>query len=92
MARSATRKRPCVYPGHFLVCVGVSRSKSRAPETAALARLLNDTIDADHYPLSLRVQIWEGILANIRPEPPKASLAPEAAGAETRTPAAAKAL
>jgi hypothetical protein len=24
-------------------------------ETDALARLLNDTIDADHYPLSLRV-------------------------------------
>ena len=36
MARSATRKRPCVYPGHFLVCVGVSRSKCREPsETAA---------------------------------------------------------
>ena len=43
-------------------------------ETDALARLLRDTTDADHYPLSPRVQIWKGILAKIRPEPSKASL------------------
>jgi hypothetical protein len=67
MAGSATRKRACVYPGHFLVCVGVSRSNFREPsETAALARLLLDTIEADHYPLSRRVQMWKGILAKIR--------------------------
>jgi hypothetical protein len=41
------------------------------------ARLLRDTIDAYHYPLSPRVQIWKGILAKIRPEPPNASLAPK---------------
>jgi hypothetical protein len=37
-------------------------------ETDALARLLRDTIDADHYPLSPRVQMWKGILVKIRPE------------------------
>jgi hypothetical protein len=37
-------------------------------ETDALARLLRDTIDADRYPLSPRVQMWKGILAKIRPE------------------------
>jgi hypothetical protein len=46
-------------------------------ETDALARLPRDTIDADHYPLSPRVQMWKGILAKLRPEPPKASLAPK---------------
>jgi hypothetical protein len=77
MARSATRKRPCVYLGCFLVFVGVSHSKCREPsETAALARLLHDKIEADHYPLSPRVQMTKGILAEISPEPLKASLAP----------------
>ena len=37
-------------------------------ETAALARLLTNTIDADHYPLSPRIQLLKGILAKIRPE------------------------
>ena len=37
-------------------------------ETDALARLLRDTIDADRYPLSPRVQMRKGILAKIRPE------------------------
>jgi hypothetical protein len=37
-------------------------------ETDALIRLLRDAIDADHYPLSPRVQMWKGILAKIRPE------------------------
>jgi hypothetical protein len=32
-------------------------------ETEALARPLRDTIDADGYLLSPRVQIWKGILA-----------------------------
>jgi hypothetical protein len=31
-------------------------------ETAALARLLNDRIDADRYPLSSRVQMLKAIL------------------------------
>jgi hypothetical protein len=61
-----------------MVCVGVSRSKCRAPsETDALARLLRDTIEADRYPLSPRVQMWKGILAKIRLKPLKASLAPK---------------
>ena len=34
-------------------------------ETDALAWLLRDTIDADHYPLSPRVQMWKGTLAKI---------------------------
>ena len=38
-------------------------------ETAALARLLKSTIDADRYPLSPRIQMLKGILAKIRPEP-----------------------
>jgi hypothetical protein len=46
-------------------------------EIDALARLLRDTIEADRYPLSPRVQMWKGILAKIRPMPPKASLAPK---------------
>ena len=38
-------------------------------EIAALARLLTNTIDADRYPLSPRVQTLKAILAKIRPEP-----------------------
>jgi hypothetical protein len=49
-------------------------------ETEAIARLLRDTIDADHSPLSQRVQIWKGILAKIRPEQPQASLDPKGPG------------
>ena len=45
-----------------------------------------------HYRLSPRVQMWKSILAKIRPEPPKASLAPEGVGAETRTFTATKTL
>ena len=40
-------------------------------EIAALARLLTNTIDADRYPLSSRIQTLKGILAKIRPEPPR---------------------
>jgi len=46
-------------------------------ETDALVRLLRNTIGTDHYSLSRRVQMWKGILAKIRPEPPKESLGPE---------------
>ena len=38
-------------------------------ETAALARLLTNTIDADRYPLSPRIQTLKAIVAKIRPEP-----------------------
>ena len=46
-------------------------------ETAAPERLLSDAIDRDRYPLSRRIKMLRGILAKIRPEPPKASLAPK---------------
>jgi hypothetical protein len=59
-------------------------------ETDALARLLRDTIDADRYPLSPRVQMWKGILAKIRPErkpeplPPPKHYEPPRAGRNRR--------
>ena len=43
-------------------------------ETAALTRLLTNTIDADRYPLSPRIQLLKGILAKIRPEPAREPL------------------
>jgi hypothetical protein len=43
-------------------------------ETTALTRLLTNTIDADRYPLSPRIQTLKGILAKIRPEPARAPL------------------
>jgi hypothetical protein len=45
-------------------------------ETDALARLLRDTIDADRYPLSPRIQLLKGILAKIRPESAREPLPP----------------
>jgi hypothetical protein len=45
-------------------------------ETAALARLLTNTIDADRYPLSPRIQLLKGILAKIRPESAREPLPP----------------
>jgi hypothetical protein len=45
-------------------------------EIAALARLLTNTIDADRYPLSPRVQTLKAILAKIRPEPVREPLPP----------------
>jgi hypothetical protein len=45
-------------------------------ETTALARLLTNTIDADRYPLSARIQTLKGILAKIRPEPVREPLPP----------------
>jgi hypothetical protein len=38
-------------------------------ETAALTRLLTNTINDDRYPLSLRIQTLKAILNKIRPEP-----------------------
>jgi hypothetical protein len=38
-------------------------------ETAALVRLLSDTIANDRYPLSPRIQTLKAILAKLRPEP-----------------------
>jgi hypothetical protein len=45
-------------------------------ETAALARLLSNTIDADRYPLSPRIQTLKSILGKIRPEPAREPLTP----------------
>ena len=45
-------------------------------ETAALARLLKSTIDADRYPLSPRIQTLKVILDRIRPEPLSEPLPP----------------
>ena len=45
-------------------------------ETAALARLLTNTIDADRYPLSPRIQTLKAILGKIRPEPVRGPLPP----------------
>jgi hypothetical protein len=45
-------------------------------ETAALARLLSDTIDGDRFPLSPRVQTLKAILATLRPEPVREPLPP----------------
>jgi hypothetical protein len=54
-------------------------------ETAALAQLLSNTIDADHYPLSPRIQLLKGILAKIRPEAtPRTAPAAEALRAAAR--------
>jgi hypothetical protein len=60
-------------------------------EIAALARLLTNTIDADRYPLSPRIQTLKGILAKLRPEPvreplpaPKVYAPPRASAARRR--------
>jgi hypothetical protein len=45
-------------------------------ETAALTRLLTNTIDADRYPLSPRIQTLKAILGKIRPEPTRGPLPP----------------
>jgi hypothetical protein len=45
-------------------------------ETAALARVLKSTIDADRYPLSPRIQTLKTILTKIRPEPVREPLPP----------------
>jgi len=38
-----------------------------------LARLLRQSIDADRFPLSPRVQRWKALLARLDPEPPAAA-------------------
>jgi hypothetical protein len=45
-------------------------------ETAALARLLTNTIDADRYPLSSRIRTLQEIRDKIRPEPKREPLPP----------------
>ena len=45
-------------------------------ETAALVRLLSDTINNDRYPLSPRIQTLKAILAKLRPEPAREPLPP----------------
>ena len=45
-------------------------------ETAALVRLLSDTINNDRYPLSPRIQTLKAILAKLRPEPARKPLPP----------------
>ena len=45
-------------------------------ETAALSRLLSQTIDSDRYPLSPRIQTLKAILSKIRPEPVREPLPP----------------
>jgi hypothetical protein len=45
-------------------------------ETDALAQLIRDAIDRDRYPLSLRVQMWKGILAKIQSEPVREPVPP----------------
>jgi hypothetical protein len=45
-------------------------------ETAALTGLLTNTIDADRYPLSPRIQKLKTILGKIRPEPVREPLPP----------------
>jgi hypothetical protein len=53
-------------------------------ETAALTRLLTNTIDADRYPLSPRIQTLKAILAKIRPEPVHEQLPPRRGNAPPR--------
>jgi hypothetical protein len=45
-------------------------------ETAALIRLLRNTIDEDRYPSSPRIQLLMAILGKFRPEPAREPLPP----------------
>jgi hypothetical protein len=45
-------------------------------QETALVALLTRTIAGDHYPLSPRIQVLKGILANLRPEPARPASAP----------------
>jgi hypothetical protein len=45
-------------------------------ETAALTKLLTNTIDEDRYPLSPRIRALRAVLGKIRPEPERAPLPP----------------
>jgi len=42
-------------------------------ERAEVARLLCQTIDADRFPLSPRVQRWKALLSKLTPQPPAAA-------------------
>jgi hypothetical protein len=57
-------------------------------ETAALVRLLSDTINNDRYPLSPRIQTLKAILAKLRPEPAREPLPPPKVYAPPRATAA----
>jgi hypothetical protein len=57
-------------------------------ETATLTRLLTNTIDADRYPLSPRIQTLKAILGKIRPEPTREPLPPSKMYAPPRATAA----
>jgi len=54
-------------------------------ERRALTELRKRRIEADRFPLSPRVQLWKGILAEVRPEPEREPLLPP------KTPASARA-
>jgi hypothetical protein len=58
-------------------------------ETAALTRLLTNTIDADRYPLA-RIQTLKAILGKIRPEPAREALPPPKVYAPPRADRAAR--
>jgi hypothetical protein len=57
-------------------------------ETAALARLLSDTIDGDRYPLSPRILTLKTILSRIKPQPVREPLPPPKTYAPPRASAA----
>jgi len=45
-------------------------------ETPVLVALLKHTIAGDRYPLSERVQTWQGILDKLEPPPARAAASP----------------
>jgi hypothetical protein len=45
-------------------------------ETAALVRVLSDTIDGDRYPLSPRILTLKSILSKVQPQPVREPLPP----------------
>jgi hypothetical protein len=57
-------------------------------ETAALVRLLSDTIDGDRYPLSPRILTLKSILSKIKPQPVPEPLPPPKVYAPPRATAA----
>jgi hypothetical protein len=67
----------CMMSGITIIGLPKVKPGLTDEESDALARVFRDTTDADHYPLSPRVQMWKGILTKMRPEPPQPSLAPK---------------
>lgn len=57
-------------------------------EAAALVRLIRDTIDADRYPLSPRLQILREVLEKLDPRPVREPLPPPRVYAPSRATAA----